>query len=186
MEILLLAVIVIIFVLIATDDPNVFHYRPLRFLYRFGFPLYFRVFKVLPPSDKFGIPRWKIEHWMVASGFSKPMAEEDGDGRYILMEFFEIFRFYHSIPLLIRGKISWDNKDKKVVVYGYATWTYFIVFVFLVTMFFVLATRNESICFGAPLVIYFFYCGALYSMQSKRFRSIGERIADYLSADYQE
>jgi hypothetical protein len=180
----ILVAVVICLILVSTDNPTVFRYRSLRFLYRFGLPLYFRVFKVLPRSDKFSIPRWKIEHWMVASGFSKPMAEEDDDGCYLLMEFIE--PLYRPIPLLLRAKISWDNKDRNVVIWGYATWTYFIIFAFLVAMFFVLATRNGSICIGAPLVIYFFYCGALYSHQSQRLRSIGERIAGYLSVDYQE
>jgi hypothetical protein len=121
---------------------------------------------------------------MVASGFSKPMAEEDGDGRYVLMEF--VGPLYFPITLLIRARITWDNNENNVIVRGYATWTYFIIFAFLVIMFFVLATRNGSVCIGVPLVIYFFYCGALYSNQSQRLLLIGEKIAEYLSEDHRE
>jgi hypothetical protein len=182
MEILIAVVVGLI--LASTDNPTVFQYDSLRFLYRFGLPLYFRVFKVLPRSDKFSIPRWKIEHWMVASGFSKPMAEEDGDGRYILMEF--VGPFYPPAPLIMRAKISWDNKDRNVIVWGYATWTYFIIFAVFVVMLLILANRNEYICFAVPLSIYLLWCGVLYIKQTQRLRSIGEKVAEYLSADYQE
>jgi hypothetical protein len=185
MEILLLAAIVLFVALPLTDDPNVFRYRSLRFLYRFGFPLYFRVFKVLPRSDKFSIPRWKIEHWMVASGFSEPLAEEDGEGRFVLMEFIGLFRLYR-IPLLMRGRISWDNKTRNVVVCGYATWTYFIFFTVFAFMLLMLANKNEFICIAMPLSIYLLWCGAVYIKQSQRLHSIGEQISQYLSSDYQE
>ena len=101
------------------------------------------------------------------------------------MEFIGLFRLYR-IPLLMRGRISWDNKDRNVVVCGYATWTYFIIFVVFVVMLFILANRNEYICFAVPLSIYLLWCGVLYIKQTQRLRSIGEKVAEYLSADYQE
>ncbi|MBI5954281.1 MAG: hypothetical protein HY865_21705 [Chloroflexi bacterium] len=170
-------------ILAATDNPFFFRYRSLRFLYGFGLPLYFRMFKVLPRSDKFSIPRWKIEHWMAASGFSKPMAEGN-DGQYVLMEFVGLPG--RPIPLLMRAKISWDNKDRNVIVWGYATWTYFIIFAALLAMFFIPAKMEGDVCLQAPMFVYLLWCGILYFKQSQRLPSIGEQISQYLSSDYQE
>jgi hypothetical protein len=181
MEILIAVVVSLI--LASTDNPTVFQYRSLRFLYGFGLPLYFRVFKVLHRSDKVSIPRWKIEHWMVASGFSKPMVEEDGDGGYILMEFIE--PLFRPFPMLMRAKISWNNKDKNAVVWGYAAWTYFIIFAYFVTMLLVPIKGNGHICFGILLLIFLLWCGILYLKQFQRLHSLGEKIAEYLSEDYQ-
>jgi hypothetical protein len=185
METPLLTAAVIFLILVSTDDPNVFRYRPLRFLYRFGFPLYFRVFKVLPRSDKFSIPRWKIEHWMVAAGFSEPMAEEDGDGRFVLMDFTGLFRF-NRIPLLMRGKISWNNKDRNVVVCSYATWSYLLFFAIFGAMLLVPTQGNGYICLGTPMLAFLLWCSIIYIKQAKRFRSLGEKVAEYLSEDHQE
>jgi hypothetical protein len=127
-------VVAISLALIMLDHPAVFHYRPLRFFYRFGLILYSHVFKVSPQSNKLNIPQWKLEHWMSILGSSLPRAEEDGERRYILMEF--VAPFFQPIPLLMRAKISWDNKENNVIIHGYATWTYLIILIFLVTPFF--------------------------------------------------
>ena len=117
---------------------------------------------------------------MSQSGFSLPIAEEDGEGQYLLMEFMSLF--FTPIPLLMRGKISWNNKENKVVVRGYATWTYFLLLVFLAGLFF-LPTRGESYaCFSVLVLIFIAWSSFLYINQQQRLRSIGTKVAEYLSA----
>jgi hypothetical protein len=185
MEILIeiLIAVVVGLILASTDNPFLFRHRSLRFLYGFGLPLYFRVFKVLPQSDKFSIPRWKIEHWMAASGFSKPMAEGD-DGQYALMEFIGLS--WRPTPLLLRAKISWDNKDRNVVVWGYATWTYLIFFAIFGAMLLIPTQGNAYICLGTPLLMFLLWCSVIYIKQAQRLRSLGEKVAEYLSEDHRE
>ncbi|HNE05972.1 MAG TPA: hypothetical protein PLT08_15705 [Anaerolineales bacterium] len=167
----------IIFSLALIDNPIYFQYLSLRFAYRFGLPLYFRVFKVRPQANKFRIPRWQIEHWMVASGFSSPMAEKDEEGRYLFLE--TVSPLFRPFSLLMRGKISWDNPQKNVVVRGYATWSYFSILVLLVIG---LLKAEGNICVGVVLFVYLLFCFMIYLYQMPHFYSIGERVVDYLSS----
>src|SRR5690349_12372597 len=126
-------VAILLSILLMTDNPYIFRYRSIRFLYRSGFPLYSHVFKVNSQPHALNIPLWKIEHWMSQSGFSSPVAGEDGQRHYVLMEF--IWLFFTPIPLLMRAIISWDNTENNVIIRGYATWTYFFILVFLIGLF---------------------------------------------------
>ena len=179
MQLAAFMVAIFLIALLMTDTPYFFRYRSIRFLYRSGLLLYSRVFKVNSQSNQFSIPQWKIEHWMSQSGFSSPMAEEDGEGRYLLMEFTS--PFFAPIPLLMRSEIYWDNKENNVIVHGYATWTYFLILAFLIALFFIPLQGEEYLCFGLFLVIYLFWCSILYVNQQQRLRSIGTKVAEYLS-----
>ena len=177
---LVIVAVAIFFVLTILEHPHFFRYRSLRFVYRSGLLLYSRTFKVHAQTNKFNIPRWKMEHWMVASGFSSPTAEEDGDGRYILAE------FIHSLiippPLLLRGKISWDNRDRNVIVRGYVTWQYFSLLVLFVVLLFI-PSIEINICGGVMFFIYLICCAIVYLYQAPHFHSIGAKVADHLSSE---
>ena len=174
-----------ILVLAFTENPYLFRYRPLRFVYRSGVLLYSRTFKVDAQANKFSIPRWKIEHWMVASGFStglsSPMAEEDGEGRYIFTEF--AYPLFSPISLLMRGKISWDNQDKKVTVHGYATWSYLLILAFVIVALFIPSKVEGNLCGGIMFVSFILWCVIVYVYQMPHLHSIGAKVADYLSSD---
>src|SRR5258706_11451172 len=181
MNILILVAGVIIFALAVTEHPTFFHYRSLRFVYRYGLLLYSRTFKVHARANNLSIPQWKIEHWMVASGFSSPRAEEDGEGRYILTEF--VYLSFNPTPLLMRAKISWDNQEKNEIVRGYATWSYFSILAFLVVWLFIPSKVNGNLCVGILFFVYFLWCTIIYLYQLPHFHSIGAKVADYLSSD---
>ncbi len=181
-QILTFFIVIIIIALGMTDHPSIFHVRSLRFVYRSGLLLYSRTFKVRPQANKSNIPRWKIEHWMVAYGFSLPMAEEDGEGRYILTEFVSPL-FFPPLPLLMRAKISWDNQDKNVIVRGYSTWSYFAILALLVAGLFFPSKVEGNMCVGVALFVYLLLCVMVYLYQMPQLNSIGERVADYLSTD---
>ena len=175
------AFVVVIFTVavVITDSPYFFRSRSIRFLYRSGLLLYSRAFKVTPQANQLSIPQWKIEHWLSQSGFSSPIAEEDGEGRYLLMEF--VSPFFAPIPLLMRGKISWNNNENNVVVRGYATWTYFLILVIRATLFFLPRQEGSYICFSVLLLIFVAWSSFLYVHQRQRFHSIGTKVAEYLS-----
>src|SRR6266540_846704 len=97
-----LVMVIFIIAILVTDSPYFFRYRAIRFLYRSGLLLYSHVYKTNSRANQV-IPRWKIEHWMSQSGFSSPIAEEDGEGRYLLVEFMS--PFFAPIPFLMRGRI---------------------------------------------------------------------------------
>lgn len=179
MQITAFLVAILMIAVLTTDTPYFFRYRAIRFLYRSGLLLYSRVFTVNSESSKLSIPRWKIEHWMSQAGFSSPLAEEDGEGQYLLMEF--ISSFFAPIPLLMRAKVTWDNQENNVIVRGYATWTYFLIFAFLIALFFIPTNGEEYICFSALLVIYLFWSSILYINQQQRLQSFGTKVAEYLS-----
>ena len=164
MNIVLGATIIILFALAVMESPYFFRYHSLRFIYKSGLLLYSRTFKVQAQANKFNIPRWKIEHWMVASGFSSglssPMAEEDGEARYIFAEF--VYPLFSPTPLLMRGKIFWDNKERNVVVRGYATWSYFSILLFAVMMLFIPSKVEGNMCGG--IIFLFIFCGVLWFM----------------------
>ena len=167
------------------ESPYYFRYRSLRFVFRSGLLLYSRTFKVQPRRDKFNVPRWKIEHWIVASGFStglsSPMAEEDGEGRYIFKEF--VYPLFSPTSLLLRGKISWDNQERNVVVRGYATWSYFSILVFTVALLFITSKIEGNLCGGVVFFAYILWCAVVYAYQIPHFQSIGTMVADYLSSN---
>jgi hypothetical protein len=79
MNIFLGVIVIILLALTVMEHPSFFHYRSLRFVFRSGVLLYSRNFKVQNPSSNLNIPRWKVEHWMIESGFFNPKAEEDGE-----------------------------------------------------------------------------------------------------------
>ena len=170
---------IILFVLSVMEHPYFFHHS-LRFVYRSGLLIYSRTFKVHAQTDKFDIPRWKIEHWMAASGFSLPYAVEDGKGRYLFAEF--VYSLFIPPALLMRGKISWDNQEKNVIVRGYATWGYFSVLVLCVVMLFI-PSNVVNICGGIFFFFYLLWCAWVYLHQVPHFNSIGTKVADYLSSD---
>ena len=180
MNILLGVTAIILFVLTVMESPYFFRYRSLRFVYRSGLLLYSRTFKVQSRANKFNIPRWKIEHWMVASGLSSPTAEEDGEGRYIFTEF--VYPVFRPIPLLMRGKISWDNQEKDVVVRGYVTWFYFLILAFVIVALFIPSVEG-NVCGGVIFITYILWCTIVYMHQMPHFNSIGVKVADYLSSD---
>ena len=180
MDILVFVVVVIFFVLTVLEHPYFFRYRSLRFVYRSGLLLYSRTFKAHARTNKFNIPRWKIEHWMVASGFSSPTAEEDGEGRYIFAEF--VYSLVIPPALLLRGKISWDNKEKNVIVRGYVTWPYFSLLALLVVLLFI-PSFEVNMCGGIMFFVYLLVCAMVYWYQVPHFHSIGAKVADYLSSD---
>jgi len=180
-QILAFFVVIIVVALGMTDHPSIFRIPSLRFLYRSGLLLYTRTFQVHPQANPSSIPRWKIEHWMVASGFSSPRAEEDGTGRYLLTESVSPL-FFPPLPLLLRAKISWDNPEQNVIVHGYSTWSYFSAFALLVVALFIPVKGNGNLCFGLLLSVYVFWCIVVYVIQAQRLHSIGTKVADYLSA----
>jgi hypothetical protein len=116
---------------------------------------------------------------MSQSGFSSPVAGEDGQRRYVLMEF--IWLFFTPIPLLMRAIVSWDNTEHNVIIRGYATWTYFFILVFLVGLFFIPTQGQEYICFSAFLIAYLLWSIAVYISQQQRLHSLGTKVAEYLS-----
>ena len=179
-------VVIILSALITTDHPYFFRYHSLRFLYRSGLLLYSRTFKVRSRANKSNIPRWQIEHWMVASGFSRgfltPMAEEDGEGRYIFTEF--IYFPFKPFPLLMRGKVSWDNQEKYVTVRGYATWSSISILLFAVVALFIPSkVEGNIICGGIIFIVCILWYSIVYAYQMPHFRSLGIKISDYLSSN---
>ena len=179
MQITAFIVVILLSILLITDNPYIFRYRSIRFLYRSGLLLYSHVFKVNLQPHTLNIPVWKIEHWMSQSGFSSPVAGEDGQRRYVLMEF--IWFFFTPIPLLMRAIISWDKAENNVIIRGYATWTYFFILVFLIGLFFIPTQGQEYICFSAFLILYLLWSIAVYISQQQRLHSVGTKVAEYLS-----
>ena len=116
---------------------------------------------------------------MSRSGFSSPVAGEDGQRRYVLMEF--IWLFFTPIPLLMRAIISWDNTENNVIIRGYATWTYFFILVFLIGLFIIPTQAQEYICFSILLILYLLWSIAVYISQQQRLYSLGTKVAEYLS-----
>jgi len=180
MQLAAFIVAILLIALLMTDTPYFFRYRSIRFLYRSGLLLFSRVFKTNPKTHNSNIPRWKIEHWMSQAGFSSPIAEDDGERRYLLMEFIPTFSY--PIPLLMRAKVYWDNAENNVIVRGYATWTYFLILVVLIALFFIPTQGQEYICFSAFLVIYLLWSTAVYISQQQRLHALSTRVAEYLSA----
>jgi hypothetical protein len=182
-----ITVVIILIASIMTDTPIAFRSRPLRFVYRSGLILYSRSFKVNTQSEERSIPRWQIEHWMTASGFSYPMAEEDGERQYILMEFFGFL--FSQYPFPMRAKVSWSSKEKNITIRGYATWTYLIAFLIALAILIiplVISTSEslfENACFSIPLLVYLFWSAFNYSNQVQRLDSIGSKIVAHLSAE---
>ena len=179
MQLAAFIVAILLIAVLMTDTPYFFRYRSIRFLYRSGLLLFSRVFKTNPKAYNSNIPRWKIEHWMAQAGFSSPIAEEDGERRYLLMEFIPTFSY--PIPLLMRAKVYWDNAENNVIVRGYATWTYLLILVFLIALFFIPTQGQEYICFCAFLIIYLLWSIAVYINQQQRLHSIGTKVAEYVS-----
>jgi hypothetical protein len=180
MQLAAFIVAILLIALLMTDTPYFFRYRSIRFLYRSGLLLFSRVFKTNPKVYNSNIPRWKIEHWMAQAGFSLPIAEEDGERRYLLTEFIPTFSY--PIPLLMRAKVYWDNAENNVIVRGYATWTYFLILVVLIALFFIPTQGQEYICFSAFLIMYLLWSIAVYISQQQRLYSLGIKVAEYLSA----
>lgn len=183
------AAVIILFALTVMEHPSFFRYRLLRFVYRSGLLLYARTFKVENPVSKISIPRWKIEHWMSESGFLLPKAEEDGEKRYLLKEYFwrvPLLRGDIHVPVLMRAKISWNNEKNDVVVRGYATWNYFSILALAVFILFTYLKTDGYLCGGVVLFVYLLLCAMVYAYQLPHFQSIGTKVAGYLSSDEKE
>ncbi len=180
-ETIALAIFIIVFALTMSEYPPFFREASCRFLLMSGLLLYSRTFKVKIKPERSNIPRWKIEHWMTASGFSSPMAEKDGEGRYLLKDFF--YLMLHPFPMLLRAKITWNTETEQVTIRGYATWPYFLMLIFWgVTSFFLVETSG-SLCPGVALIGYLVFCLMMYLYQMPRFSDMGEQVAGYLSGE---
>ena len=180
-EIFILVILIIVFALVMSEYPFFFREPSWRFLLRSGLLLYSRTFKVKIETEISDIPRWKIEHWMVDSGFGHPMAEKDGEGRYILTEFAYIL--LNPFPLLLRAKLSWNVQEKKVMVRGYVTWGYFLMLIFLAVASFIPVKTNGNLCAGVVLVGYLLFCLMMYLYQKPHLDDIGDQVAGYLSRE---
>jgi len=184
-DIIIGTIATILFVLALLEHPYFFRYHSLRFVYRSGLLLYSRTFKTKNLTNKSSPSRGNILVWMTEAGFSNPKAQEDSEKRYLLMEY-----LWHiglrgdiHIPALMRAKISWDNKENNVVVRGYATWTYILIFVFALVMLFISSEVEGNLCGGLGFFACTFCFAIVYAYQMPHLQSIGAKAAEYLSLD---
>lgn len=180
-EILALAILIIVFALTLSEYPPFFREASWRFLLRSGLLLYSRTFKVKIKPERSDIPRWKIEHWMAAFGFWSPMAEKDGENRYLLKEFF--YLMFRPFPMLLRAKITWNIEAEQVTIRGYATWPYFLMLIFWAVISFFLVETSGNLCAGVVLISHLVFCLMMYLYQMPRLSDMGEQVAGYLSGE---
>ncbi len=181
-QILSFLVPLIAVLLIMTDSPAIFRFPQARFMYRSGLLLYSQSFSIPHQPTGITIPRWQIEHWMAESGFTFPLAEADGDRRYLLMEF--VNRII-PIPKPLRGVISWDEQQGVVVVRGFATWTYFVFLGFFSFLPFAVgfnAGASEFTCLFLPLFAFLIWSLIVGRVQTRHLRDLGKIVAEFCTA----
>ncbi len=175
----------ILVVLAFLEHPYFFRYHHLRFVYRSGLLLYSRTFKIQTLANKAAPSHGHILHWMHESGFLIPKVVEDGGKQYLLKEFLWHLGLRGDIHIsaLMRAKISWDNKENTVVVRGYATWSYFLIMVFLIAALFIPSKVEGNVCGGVIFFVFLLWLVLLYVYQAPHLQAVGAKVVEYLSSE---